>query len=124
MLAVNQAPTVPDPSALADLDPGVAYMFLAVVLVGMVLFYFGPALRDRFGKKTPTPPVAPPPVTITGPVPAALPAVMDRSAEVTDQYIGFLKAEIEKRDRELDEKERELERLRADLRDQWRRGAR
>lgn len=121
-----QAPVVPDPAGLADLDPSVALAFLAVVALGMILFYFGPALRDRVAKKPADP--KPPDPTATAPLVPVGPSatqVLDRTTEMTDRYIADLKEQIRGQQRELEDQDRELSRLRVDndrLRDE-RRGA-
>jgi hypothetical protein len=131
-VTVAQAPAVPDASSLAGLEPVVAVSFLAVVALGMLLFYFGPALRDRVrGPKAPPPPADP---ASTGPIPPVLPssvAALDRATEMTNRLIANLEEQVRERDEEFDrvrherdEIRRELERTRMDLercRDQWRR---
>ena len=127
------APALPDPSGLQGLEPGVAYAFLFVVGLGMLLFYLGPGLRQRFTRPdTPTPDG--PGVSGTGPVPPALPAVMDRAEAVYDRLVSHLEGQLAERDRTIKEQDRELVRLRNEidrlrgdverLRDQiqWRRG--
>lgn len=123
----TQAPSLPDASSLAGLDPSVAIMFLGVVALGMILFYFGPALRDRMAKKPADPKPADP--TSTAPIVSLLPSttqVLDRTAEMTDRYIADLKEQIRGQRSELEDQDREIARLRAEndrLRDERRRGA-
>lgn len=131
-MAVAQAPIVPDASSLAGLEPAVAIMFLGVVALGMILFYFGPAMRDRVRGPKATPPPADP--ASTGPIPPVLPssvAVLDRATEMTNRLIATLEEQAGERDEEIDRLRHELaderrthERTRIDLercRDQWRR---
>lgn len=132
-MAIAQAPVVPDPSTLSGLNPVVATTFLGVVALGMLLFYFGPALRDRVrGRKADAPKAD---LVATGPIPPVLPspvAVLDRATEMTNRLIETLEKQAAERDDEIDELRRELsderrahERTRSDLercRDtQWRR---
>lgn len=145
MAALATQPAIPDASSLAGLDPTVALAFLAVVALGMILFYFGPAMRDRLSKK----PGQTPELSSTAPIPPVLPSpvsVLDRTTEVTNKLIEALNERIadllsERRDQDVenDELRRELravhveiERIRGDYRalqveherlraDQWRR---
>lgn len=118
MLAA-QAPVVPDASSLAGLDPVVAVSFLGVVALGMILFYFGPALRERLSKKAkPADPAATAPMV---PLPVPATQMLDRTAEMTDRYVDSLKEQLrdqkeQLRDqqRELADQDRELARLRAE----------
>lgn len=103
------APAIPDLSGLQGLDPGVAYAALAVVALGMLLFYFGPALRQRF--MSPAPPAADP-APPSGPLPASLPATMDKADEVYDRFINHLQSQLADRDRTIAAQDRELNRLR------------
>lgn len=122
---LSQAPSLPDATSLAGLDPSVAIMFLGVVALGMILFYFGPALRDRVAKK----PDELKPADQTAPIASVAQTatqVLDRTTEMTDRYIADLKEQIRGQARELEDQDRELARLRevADrLRDELRRGA-
>lgn len=127
------APAIPDPSGLQGLEPGVAYAFLFVVGLGMLLFYLGPGLRQRFTRADPPTPDGSA-AAGTGPVPPALPAVMDRADAVYDRLVSHLEGQLAERDRTIKEQDRELARLRNEidrlrsdmerLRDQvqWRRG--
>lgn len=124
-MAAAQAPAVPDASSLAGLNPVVASLFLGVVALGMILFYFGPAMRDRV--RGPRPEAKTDPAS-TGPIPPVLPSpvqVLDRAAVMTDRLIETLEEEIDQLRQERNEARRELERARAELercRDsQWRR---
>ncbi len=131
-MTISQAPTIPDATALAGLDPGVAYALLSVIALGMLLFYLGPGIRARFAPKE----AAKSPVegSPSGAIPPALPAVVDRADIATERLIAHLERQLDERtrqlsdrDRELTAMDRELERVRADndrLRDQiqWRRG--
>lgn len=103
------APAIPDLSGLQGLDPGVAYAALAVVALGMLLFYLGPGLRQRFTRPDPpaTGPVAP-----SGPLPPALPATMDQANAVYDRFVDHLQAQLADRDRTIAAQDRELNRLR------------
>lgn len=130
------APSVPDLSGLQGLEPGVAYAALATVALGMLLFYLGPGLRQRFTRPDPPAPTAavdPLPVT-SGPLPTALPAAMDRADAVYDRLVGHLEQQLADRNRviaeqvrELDRRANETERLRNELerlRDQLQWGSR
>lgn len=114
----TSAPALPDASALADLDPGVAFAFLGVVALAMLLFYFGGALRERIRTPKPSPPPA---VEQATPAPPALPAALDRSDQVADQYIAFMREQVATQQRRIDALEREADRLRSELdRLRWR----
>jgi hypothetical protein len=130
------APSVPDLSGLQGLEPGVAYAALATVALGMLLFYLGPGLRQRFTRPDPPTPTAAvePPLVTSGPLPAALPAAMDRADAVYDRLVGHLEQQLADRNRtiaeqvrELDRRANETERLRNELerlRDQLQWGSR
>lgn len=110
-------PAIPDASTLADLEPAVAFAFLGVVALGMLLFYFGPALRDRLRRNPPPTPD----VESAKPAPPALPAALDRADSLSDQYIAFLKKQVATQQRRIDTLEREVDRLRGELdRLRWR----
>lgn len=119
-MAIAQAPVIPDASSLPT-DPVVAVAFLAVVALGMILFYFGKPLQDRVrgGAKDKPADIAPPTPVLPSPV-----QVLDRTTEMTNALIQVLKDQIADQDVENDRLRREIERLREDLehcRDQWRR---
>lgn len=129
MASAAQAPTIPDASSLAGLEPSVAIMFLGVVALGMLLFYFGPAMRDRVrGAPKDKPADSPPAPVPTLPQPVVL---VDRATEMTNRLIETLEEQVTERDDEIerlrherDEERRAHERTRMDLercRDQWRR---
>lgn len=112
-----QAPALPDATALAGLTPPVAFAFLGVVALAMLLFYFGGAVRERIR----TPPPTGPPVEPAQPSPPALPAALDRADLLSDQYIASLKDQVATQQRRIDALEREIDRLRAELdRLRWR----
>lgn len=103
MVEAAQASIPSDFSWLSGLDPGVAYAALFVVALGMVLFYFGPGLRDRF-RKAPPPPLQPP--AATGPalpvVPPTLPAAIDQAERVSAQFIAHLQEQVRELERDND----------------------
>lgn len=107
------APIPTDFSWLSGLDPGVAITALCVLALGMVLFYLGPGLRDRFRKAPPPPPAAP-----TGPaipaVPPALPAAIDQAERVSAQFIAHLQDQVRDLEREADNLRQANTRLQAD----------
>ncbi len=111
-MSASQVP-LPDLTALQGLEPGVAYAALAVIALGMLLFYLGPGLRQRFSH--PTSPATPEPPPPTGPLPAALPATMDRADQVYDRFVDHLQAQLGDRDRTIAAQDRELGRLRGEV---------
>lgn len=114
------APAIPDLSGLQGLDPGVAYAALAVIALGMLLFYLGPGLRQRFTR--PDPPAAGP-APPSMPLPPALPATMDQANAVYDRFVDHLQAQLADRDRTIAAQDRELNRLRNQI-DRDQRGGR
>lgn len=112
LLSASQVP-VPDLSALQGLEPGVAYAALAVVALGMLLFYLGPGLRQWVTRADPPAAAAEP--APTGPLPPALPATMDRADQVYDRFVDHLQAQLADRDRTIAAHERELGRLRGEI---------
>lgn len=124
---MNEAqPALPDPSDLALLDPAVAITLLVTILAIAMLALLGPTLKARLAPKA-KPQDTP---TEAAPLPAVLPAVIDRTGSVTAEYIASLKDQIEflrsqlaDLHRECDSKDREIQRLNDDLH-QRRRGGR
>lgn len=112
MTAAQTAPTTPDLSWLQGLPEGVSYVALAVIGLGMVLFYLGPGLRARFMPSTATKPDSPAPATPALVPPPALGPAIDQAERLAAEYISFLKGQIDARDRRIDELERDIDFLR------------
>jgi hypothetical protein len=110
-LTASQAP-LPDLSSLQGLEPGVAYAALAVIALGMLLFYLGPGLRQRFTRPDPPAAVEAGP---SGPLPPALPATMDQANVVYDRFVDHLQQQLGDRDRTIAAQDRELARLRTEI---------
>jgi hypothetical protein len=83
-------PPLPDWSILSQVSPPVAFGILATVIVIVLAWVLGPALRERISKKPdPPPPSSPSPSPV-----AALPGAVDTASETSKLFIDHLVAQL------------------------------
>jgi hypothetical protein len=91
----------------------VAYALLGTVVVSILAWTFGPAVRARLTKKPDQPPAA----QSSSPSPvAALPQAVDTAGATSDRFITHLERQLEAEEKAHAKTQRELERIREDSR--------
>lgn len=111
---------VPDLTFLKDLPAGTANLALVTVLVVTVLFYVGPALRDRLSKAGPLPTLTPGEASTeqTAQLPAAvrpLPELLLEANVQNERFLNHVLGQLAEETREKQALEKRVEALQAEV---------